>query len=933
MRATVVTTIMLGGLLGCARPLAPPAAKAAQPRPASGCFGGPVEVVQARAGVAGIDISDRNGNPLFIGDGHLILSQGQHGPALFDLTTGNPGHARLGYNVFFKTADSHEVYSVSVESPWESEHTLVAVDVQTGERRTVVGGKDRGNVSVSSQVALDGDFAYFIRSRVGAPPEPRDGFYRARRDGTGATERLGDEPKGAYTPFLVHDGYVYWNRDPDYRDPGKGGPALWRRRLVADSPVERLAPTHDHHLPLAIADGRLFYRDGREILSVPLDGSAPPRSQVKDTGLRPQNLVVAQGCLYWGSERGILRVGVAGAGQPELIVDEANYRGGPLASDSQSLYWLDHRNDRILRMGRGDHVLAPHPVLVAKPIDGKALPPDAAGQGSAVWVGDGWGCAKVFGWNQPHWQCWRAGGKGGERLRGQTVPWLSPQAAPIIAGDRLCFLDGKQSRCLPASALGPTPPPSFTEPGDTRGGRRQGQGQVDDGPLLLGTSFECIMQYIGSERMLACSGDDRFGQLATKEQPAMLEPWIGAVGGWHGCVAAKSRHGLACWGRGDAGQLGRAPEAECAVENRRIVCDANVRPVAFQANGVAKLYGGDLFTCMNEGIHGDLSCWGGSRDGWFVDTPCSAELRQAWPVGEGFVAAPKATCTATPVKVSLIAGRDHVSIGSRGLCATVNGKPLCLGAIATPDAPVGQIVVSPGSHASACGISGTQIVCWGEDYSPPDQPSRTVSIGLTSSMPASAVVDFPPPAGGTWSADHLVHTGCQRGAAVLPACSAGATGKPWAAWLASGALQKNAAISVRDRLVVGLPANTTEVNTFCPGQAHNPRQREDGPPLPGTNFMGCYRDQRPIVLGDGPDPLHFSDSSGRFDCYGDESRLCCGSQAFGQTVVATGPLVGSQESGWRIKVESLCEVSPAVASGPGADASHGAQSKDAKKPN
>ena len=909
MRTTFVSTIIVGAFLGCSHPLAPAAGKAAEPRPESGCFGGPVELVQARAGMAGIDFSDRNGNPLFIGDGHLILSRGQHGPALFDLPTGNPGHVRLGHNVFFKTADLHEVYNVSVESPWESEHTLVAVNVQTGEGRTVVGGKDRGNVSVTSQVALDGDFAYFIRSRVDAPPGPRDGFYRARRDGTGASERMGDEPKGAYTPFLLHDGHVYWNRDPDYRDPGKGGPALWRRRLVAGSPVERLAPTRDHHLPLAIADGRLFYRDGRELLSVPLDGSTPPRAHVRDAGLHAQNVVVAHGCLYWGSESGILRARVAGAGQPELIVDEADYRGGPIASDDQSLYWLDQRTDRILRTGRGDRVLTPRPVLVAKPIDGKALPPDAAGPGSVLWVGDGWGCARVFGWNQPHWQCWRAEEKGAGPPRGQTVPWLSPQAEPVIAGDRLCFLDGKQRQCLPSTTLGPTPPPDFTDPSAARGGRRRSQGQVEYGPLLLGTSFDCTMQYLGSERMLECSGDDHFGQLASKEQPAMLEPWIGAVGGWHGCVAAKSRHELACWGRGDAGQLGRTPEADCTVENRRIACDANVRPVSFQANGVARLYSGDLFTCMNEGVHGELSCWGGSRDGWFGDRPCPAELRQAWPVGAGFVAAPKATCTATPVKVSRIAGPDHVSIGSRGLCATVGGKPLCLGAIATPDAPVGQIVVSPGSRASACGISGTQIVCWGENYSPKDQPGQTVAVGLMSSMPASAVVDFPAPAGGTWSADHLIHAGCHLGAALLPSCPAGATGKSWAALLASGGLQKNSTISVRDRLVVGLPANTTNVNTFCPGQAHNPRQREGGHPLPGTNFMGCYRDQRPIVLGDGPGPLHFSDSSGRFDCHGDESRLCCGSQAFGQTVVATGELVGSQESGWRIKVEGLCEVS------------------------
>jgi hypothetical protein len=58
-RTGFVPTIIVGGLFGCSHPLAPPAGKASETRPESGCFGGPVEVVQAPAGMAGIDISDR----------------------------------------------------------------------------------------------------------------------------------------------------------------------------------------------------------------------------------------------------------------------------------------------------------------------------------------------------------------------------------------------------------------------------------------------------------------------------------------------------------------------------------------------------------------------------------------------------------------------------------------------------------------------------------------------------------------------------------------------------------------------------------------------------------------------------------------------------------------------------------------------------------
>jgi hypothetical protein len=669
---------------------------------------------------------------------------------------------------------------------------------------------------------------------------------------------------------------------------------MWRRRLAVDSPVERLAPTANHHLSFTISDGRLFYLDGRTIASVPLDGSEPPRIHVNDTGARPRNVVVEHGCLYWGSERGILRT-VGGSGKTEVIVDEANYDGSPIATDGQALYWFDLRNDRILRAGRGDRVLAPRAALVARPIDASKLPPDGATPSSVVWVGDGWGCAKVFGWNQPHWQCWHTDKAKGGTIRAQGVPWLSAEAAPMITGDRFCFSDGKTARCWPASTLDSSAPAGFTEPPRTH--RRFGQG---DQPFLVGGSFACTMGDIGAERMLECTGDDHFGQLATKEQPPMLEPWTGVLGGWHGCVGAPSRNELACWGRGDAGQLGRAPESLCTVAGQPVACSPEVRPVSFPVEGIGTLHGGDLFTCMKQGYAGPVLCWGGSRDGWFGESPCPPALRQAWPVGGGFVPAPQATCTASPVEVPKLAGQHAVSIGSRGACAKAKvGKSVCLGAIATPEQTVDRIVVSPGSRASACGVADTRVLCWGEDYSPPGKPGQTVAISFEASTPGAAVVDFPAPAGTAWGASHQINQGCQTPAEALPPCAPGLTAEPWSALLTSGGPRKGAKISVRGRLMVGLPANHAEVSDYC-------------------NSHRCVRDEhrhpelRHVVVQDGGEPLHLGPAFSRFDCFGDQSRLCCGLQAFGQAVVATGELMDTpDEWGWRLKVDQLCTAAAA----------------------
>jgi hypothetical protein len=256
---------------------------------------------------------------------------------------------------------------------------------------------------------------------------------------------------------------------------------------------------------------------------------------------------------------------------------------------------------------------------------------------------------------------------------------------------------------------------------------------------------------------------------------------------------------------------------------------------------------------------------------------------------------------------------QDISVGPRGACVMEDGKPHCLGAIATPSAPVGKIAVSKGAQANACGIDTGRVLCWGEGYSPVQQPGLVIPVTFESSTPASAVVDLPPPTGSTWTEDHLINQGCHRAPISLPTCDSQAAGESWAALAGKADSLQNQHVSVRDRLVVGPLADSSFVNTVCAGEARNPRARvsDDGPGTrlpPGTTPMGCYRDQRRIVLGGGASPLRIWDNSGKFDCVGDESRLCCGAPAFGQTVIATGVLTGSAGRGWGLKEATLCEV-------------------------
>lgn len=190
-----------------------------------------------------------------------------------------------------------------------------------------------------------------------------------------------------------------------------------------------------------------------------------------------------------------------------------------------------------------------------------------------------------------------------------------------------------------------------------------------------------------------------------------------------------------------------------------------------------------------------------------------------------------------------------------------------------------------------------------------------IAFERTPSGP-SAFVDFPPPAGTAWAPLHLINHGCDRVPLTLPKCPATTAGEPWSALAPKAAELRGVEVSIQDRLVVGsrAKANGAVFNRNCDPKWKNPiwQKRWDGVDYPDTDFQGCLQEGRAIVLGDGDHQLGFAEDSPAFDCIGDQSRLCCGVQAFGQTVVAQGILDGSEEHGWVLKSASVCEL-PATA--------------------
>ena len=851
------------------------------------CFGGPPQVVLGTVGPLGQHgVTGRWRNTLFqVVDG-LLLWSANRDLLQIDLTTLVPSARRLKRPMILVAAHGGEALGIEEMNNRTFGGDLFAVDLRTGEERTVLAG---GPEQRFFPYQFDGDDLYFIRGpyNVHSNVGDKGATFNRLHHGRGEPEFLGFEPHGTYTSFRVDHGFVYWNREM-----GKDAFELSRKALAADAPVERLASTTMLHVPFALAHGRVYYLDDGLLSSVPIDGSKPATVISASAGIGATNLLVDHKCLYWTNQKGIVRTRPDGKGTPEIVADADTYRGGAIATDGTFLYWHDPTHNRFLRAGRDSRSLQPRPVVLAKPVDLHEQPPDGVAAGSSVAVGDGWGCARVFGWNQANWQCWGADfvPSDAPHVRAKSVPWLSSAELPV-GPDRLCFLNKRSDLCWPWPIFAQQRPSDLPEVQE-----REGRGSTEsrDGQLLVGGTFACTIQYVGSERMLKCSGDNSYGQLAEGEQPEMTEPWYGwhgAMGTWHGCVAARGKEPPYCWGRGDGGQLGFETSETCAVAGRRIPCSKSLHKASISVGGMSRLFAGDMFTCGVSGSPRRLLCWGASHDGWIGGTACPSELRKAWPVHAGFTPAPQATCSRAPVEIPALKGVENdLSVGPRGACGIVDKHIRCVGAIRTPSIEVSQVRVSPGAHASACGIAGTNVLCWGDGYSPAGNPSLAVPVAFATTQPLTAVVDFPPPAGTQWPQDRLIYRGCSDPTVPLPKCPPGTTGKPWSE-LASEAVElKGKTVSVRDRLLVAPIAwEETKWQTR------------------GNNDAFEYH-TRPLVLGEGDVPLRLGGDRPRFACGGDASRLCCKTQAFGQTVVASGVLSGANSYGWVLRSAEICEV-------------------------
>ena len=327
----------------------------------------------------------------------------------------------------------------------------------------------------------------------------------------------------------------------------------------------------------------------------------------------------------------------------------------------------------------------------------------------------------------------------------------------------------------------------------------------------------------------------------------------------------------------------------CTLSEQRVACTRTPKPIP-QSFGVpphARILVGDLFTCAStvEGVW----CWGASRDGFFGRVAaCPKGLRDSWPTRSGLVRAPRAACSARPVKVaSMVSGIVHVSAGPRGICVEerTSRRARCLGAISPPVTPaLHGTTVSAGDDVGGCGIgSDDRLYCWGGGYSPASRPHQPINVAFERRVDSAApVVD----AAGPWKTRCKIRTSCDRSVDALPVCPKQLETRSWAEVVTQAHALRERTISVSGPLAIG---ETLSSAAGCE-PAHS----------------CCNRAIAPVALGPAPYKLYLAG----LDCRGDESRLCCNAPAFGQTVVAIGELAFDDSSGkrdWTLRNPRLCE--------------------------
>jgi hypothetical protein len=541
------------------------------------------------------------------------------------------------------------------------------------------------------------------------------------------------------------------------------------------------------------------------------------------------------------------------------------------------------------------------------------------------------------------WQCWDAVTTSSSQPapHAWAVPWLSEgsgTSSVMTAADHLCAFDETRAyRCwarphrgeavgheLPASMGWANPAYAASSVPNAYNLRDFPRG------AFTGGTFGCLLGQLGD---LWCVGDDDLGQLGDSGHRFVdqglptffMRPnsWDVALGVWHGCVLPDRSSRAVCWGRGDFRQLGGIPATTCTYGKRQIPCapTAQAGPRTEATETARAIRAGDLFTCAADPK--GILCWGANRDAFFgARGSCPAEVRRAWPTLHGTTSAPNAACPGHPERIAGVTDFPRrFEVGPRGVCFNVGAAIRCRGAIPSPRGGetafqktvvateemariVGwhvaqgpdEIAVSPGQEASACAIHADgSVVCWGEGYSPPEDPDLPIAVSFETASPPTEVAVY----GVTGSADDwgdddcVIRRGCTLRPSVLPSCPREEVGdsgaqdtSTWSELAASAGQHEGQIVRVRGSLGIR-GGSTSLVACFAPG---------------GGKPACCNGSTGTVILDGMPAPLKLE---GLF-CAGDESEMCCNAPAYGQTVVASGRLQRSS-GGWTIAEPTLCE--------------------------
>lgn len=502
-----------------------------------------------------------------------------------------------------------------------------------------------------------------------------------------------------------------------------------------------------------------------------------------------------------------------------------------------------------------------------------ALPP----QVSALFVGDGWGCAKL---HDDAFYCWKAPGL--ERsvarfVRAHHISRFEGSWSVAAGPDRACVAapDEQSARCWRA--------PGFIE-------------QL--GNLTRSDNFA-----------EANSWQLSFTDKGMFDRTPVL----------HGAVYG-GRGGL-FWGNTvpiDASNTAISICREwpitvpCAIADQRVLKSFSPQGVV-AGNNSGDVIIGDLFACKADTQSG-IWCVGANRDGFFgTREDCPSYLLTAWPTSKGPVLAPNAKCARIATRIGV--GQYHGEFGSagpRGLCLSHvvdnwNTERVCLGAIELPRMQMARVVVGLGDEPSACGTSESgSLYCWGAGYSTNATTEDPVRIDFT--LPAEGVAFDE---SGTFHSSCGIHRNCAREVRSLPDCRSTQPSLSLAevVGLAEGFAAQQ--VTVRGALVLS-PVKSNFASISCAPF----RAGESGKPKPIIGKGGGYdafccpaRGNAPISVTDGTESLYIDGSF----CGGDTSRTCCSIPVLGQQVLVTGilnyrePRVGVPE-GLSLAEATICQL-------------------------